>query len=422
MGEAREIRLRTSHRQPKPLRRVDEIHSYEHVKLHCKQKKRAFAEMTSLYDIPVDKAASSTLISSPLVQRRSNKKGGADDPKDNGEDWLEKVAASLGADSSSLRHKRHARSAGRACETTTPRRNRAGTPSYSHASSSLSSNSIVDNFLGRNDNHSLKPRASEFSLPLLSECPVRSWYGCLVFHKNDGRRRVGEVIIEQDKQWVEVVMDGALKKYHVKHLFVVPSDKFKVGDLVPSDLGAPSQSGTMSSELCNNQLIFWLCEKCNACNDGYHLACLSCGTMKPGSPERSIFLGVAREAMIRKDSHFSRRESTRLDMLNQPLSKTQIGMHSKQTCRGKIATISEVLPRFLRNVHQYQVNELSWTIRNIEDSVLCGERTPFPLGMIYRKFFPGYGFHDGRIIKVVRKLLVDNDRNEERHVLVYRCK
>ena len=437
LGEAREVGLRKSHRHPKPLRRVGESYNYEHDKLYYNRKKRAFEDAhpdiptASHYDIPVDKAASSTLLSSPSVQSRSNEKNGVDNPEDNDGDWLERVAASLGADSSSLRRKRFAHSTQKefpasshkhASETATPSRNRAGAPYNLSASSSYSSNScIIDRFLGRNDDNSQKSCASQYSLPLLSECPVRSWYGCLVFHKNDGRRRVGEVIIEQDKKWVEVVMDGALKKYHVKHLIVVPSDKFKVGDMVPSDFGAPSQSGT-KGEVCANQLIFWLCEKCDACNDGRHLACLTCGTMKPASPERSIFLGVAREAMIMKDSHYSRRESVRLDMLDQPLSKTQIGMHSNQISQGKIAEISEVLPKFLRKLHQSQVNEVNWAIKNIEDSVLCGERTPFPLGMIYRKFFPGYGFHDGRIIKVVRKLFVDNDRNEKRPVLVYRCK
>jgi len=38
-----------------------------------------------------------------------------------------------------------------------------------------------------------------------------------------------------------------------------------------------------------------------------------------------------------------------------------------------------------------------------------------------RKFFPSYGFHDGRIIKVARKLWVDGATNKERPVLVYRC-
>jgi len=37
-----------------------------------------------------------------------------------------------------------------------------------------------------------------------------------------------------------------------------------------------------------------------------------------------------------------------------------------------------------------------------------------------RKFFLGYGFHDGRIVKTVRKLLVDKETKEQRPVLVYR--
>ncbi len=89
--------------------------------------------------------------------------------------------------------------------------------------------------------------------------------------------------------------------------------------------------------------------------------------------------------------------------------------------RGKIPTINEVMPSLLSTIQSHQVNELRWTINSIEDSVLCGENTAFPLGMTIRKFFTNYGFHDGRIIKVVRKIWADNERRTDRPVLVYRC-
>lgn len=213
-------------------------------------------------------------------------------------------------------------------------------------------------------------------------------------------------------------MDGVLKKYHVKHLIIVPSNQFKVGDTVPSNFSLALKRGNESSALSSDQLTFWFCKKCDTCNNSRHLACQSCGSTKTASPERSIVLGEAREAM----SSCTDGERVGVGVRDQPLSCASIGTNSKQKCRGKIATISEVMPMMLRKVHQSQVNELSWAIKNIEDSVLCGERTPFPLGMLFRKFFPGYGFHDGRILKVVRKVFVDSDSNEERPALVYRCK
>jgi hypothetical protein len=89
--------------------------------------------------------------------------------------------------------------------------------------------------------------------------------------------------------------------------------------------------------------------------------------------------------------------------------------------RGKISMINEVMPPLLSTIQSYQVNKLRWTINSIEDSVLCGEYTSFPLGMTIRKFFTNYGFHDGRIIKVVRKIWADRERRTDRPVLVYRC-
>ena len=91
------------------------------------------------------------------------------------------------------------------------------------------------------------------------------------------------------------------------------------------------------------------------------------------------------------------------------------------TYRGTISVLNEVMPSFLSTIQPSQVNELRWTINSIEDSVLCGENTPFPLGMTIRKFFTNYGFHDGRIIKVVRKIWADSEIRKDRPVLVYRC-
>ena len=85
-----------------------------------------------------------------------------------------------------------------------------------------------------------------------------------------------------------------------------------------------------------------------------------------------------------------------------------------------ITKIIENLPTFLSGIHGKVVNNLNWSVNCIEDSILCGENKPFPLGLKVRKFFLGYGFHDGRIVKIVRKKLVDKEAKEQRPVLVYR--
>uniref|UniRef100_A0A7R9VLI6 Histone-lysine N-methyltransferase n=2 Tax=Pseudictyota dubia TaxID=2749911 RepID=A0A7R9VLI6_9STRA len=64
------------------------------------------------------------------------------------------------------------------------------------------------------------------------------------------------------------------------------------------------------------------------------------------------------------------------------------------------------------------VNRTNWCVQSIEDAILCQETRPFPLGLSVRRFFPGYGFHDGRIIKVLRQHIREN--GVHRPVLVYR--
>jgi len=85
-----------------------------------------------------------------------------------------------------------------------------------------------------------------------------------------------------------------------------------------------------------------------------------------------------------------------------------------------INKINEYFPTFLTGIHDKVVNNLNCSVNCIEDSILCGENKPFPLGLKVRKFFLGYGFHDGRIVKIVRKKLVDKEAKEQRPVLVYR--
>ena len=56
------------------------------------------------------------------------------------------------------------------------------------------------------------------------------------------------------------------------------------------------------------------------------------------------------------------------------------------------------------------LNCRQWKILSIEDAILCQEKSPFPLGMLVRRFFPRYGFHDGCITFVQRKLLFEEQK------------
>uniref|UniRef100_A0A7S4SER4 Uncharacterized protein n=2 Tax=Ditylum brightwellii TaxID=49249 RepID=A0A7S4SER4_9STRA len=86
-----------------------------------------------------------------------------------------------------------------------------------------------------------------------------------------------------------------------------------------------------------------------------------------------------------------------------------------------VLTIMSSLPKFLsQRLDTSHSNILNWKVNCIEDAILCEENNPFPLGLLVRRFFPRYGFHDGRIIKLRRRHIFDQKKGTDRPVLVYR--
>lgn len=84
-------------------------------------------------------------------------------------------------------------------------------------------------------------------------------------------------------------------------------------------------------------------------------------------------------------------------------------------------SLSTSLSQFLDQSRSTPIaNKLRWNLRSTEDAILCQESGPFPLGLLVRKFFTHYGFHDGRIIKALRQNILDPDSGRSRPVLVYR--
>lgn len=84
-----------------------------------------------------------------------------------------------------------------------------------------------------------------------------------------------------------------------------------------------------------------------------------------------------------------------------------------------LASISSKLTEFFACHGASLENNLNWNIRSMEDAILCQETGPFPLGLLVRRFFKHYGFHDGRIIEVLRRNVLDSD-GAVRPVLLYR--
>ena len=76
--------------------------------------------------------------------------------------------------------------------------------------------------------------------------------------------------------------------------------------------------------------------------------------------------------------------------------------------------------RALRRLFPKQSNPRDWQIKCIEDAFICERNEPFPLGMNVRRYFAGYGWHDGFIITVSRRDIIDNSEGIPRPVLLYR--
>jgi len=635
------IKLRKSKRRVKAPPKVDEIYQYEHIMKEASAAKKARLQgplaanqlLASLdYHIPFEKAAEFNFndTSENFGDLRSEKKEDDGDNKDDDKEWLEKVAASLGAaDTSTLRQKRTFRPSYRPLPTASlnelSHSLKASAKSlhpHSHAMKSDTA-SVCSTLTCTSDNNPAKvpsgkppdavlisnsPYASaevkNEPLTLLSELREGARHGRLVFHRNDSRRKVGEVILESDSNVVEVATDGTLKEFKAAYLLVVPPNHFKAGDHVPSSYGkpltdrlSPSRKShpkspnslpivKKSSTLSVGHLFCWFCKKCDTNNKVCDSICHSCNTPKIANSKRSILLGVAEnavagnvknveEALVRipfsdrpsipekliahllhakssgtsttelrlepcwtnhdtyfywmcgactmqnsfkrttcsacrqgkglahrspllkiaedaaKDSQTTddalllvppqerlliprdvidglvtcvfmiesrsgrrrrcskpkkegydycvdhcdpillsmpQADAEKSNVASQPCIGADLQSHAfinsecKPSHRGFIAAISKFMPSFLSGIKRAQINKLGWAINSIEDSVICGENAAFPLGMKVRRFFTNYGFHDGRIIKLARKLFVDNDTNEERPVLVYRCK
>jgi len=83
-----------------------------------------------------------------------------------------------------------------------------------------------------------------------------------------------------------------------------------------------------------------------------------------------------------------------------------------------VASLKSDVSNFLKSVSPYHMNDLKWNVQCVEDVFLSERNTPFALGLKLRRYFPGYGFHDGRIHNIEIKTV--NETGQERPVLVYR--
>lgn len=296
-------------------------------------------------DIPDDSAAANTLnfnASSEKVEGIGTIKNEADVSDDDDEKWLEKVAVSLGANTKNLEQKKLARpfikrlsttassldgpaqsnmakaDAASICSTVTGASDGKSGKRERDAKAPPAESVLVD-CESNTDNAVAEQSAPEGSLggsshnvplPLLSELSRR--FGCLVFHKNDKNRIVGEVILEEGS-WVSCSIDGVLKKYRAKHLIVVPSNQFKAGDIVPLSFcdmetehkragptknTRPKPHSEKKPALPVEHLFCWYCEECDAANKVFQRQCHSCNAEKTAESKRSILLGLAEKAVM----------------------------------------------------------------------------------------------------------------------------
>lgn len=195
--------VRRSSRATKVPRKVDEIYNYEHMMMTYAKKKPRATESVQLISstldkiIPLDKAAQSTLNlksalnSSDKAERGTGNthretKGTNEAPyESDDQEWLEKVAASLGAaaDASALPQKRPPRPGSRASPAPSLDERPMSTITCPSGSQVVKSDSS-------GDGTDVAPTEVANGAPVyLSQCEEGKQHGRLVFHKNDTRRR-----------------------------------------------------------------------------------------------------------------------------------------------------------------------------------------------------------------------------------------
>lgn len=609
-----------SGRQTKQPRKADEIYSYEHIqRMHTNKKTRVAEDpsspdkkgqllSSSFDDIPVDTAAEMFSFNAAAAASAGEKDSGEGSDGDDNE-WLEKVAASLGANTSNLQQKSVARPVNRSRSTASSMEGSAQTLKSSAITSSRLPTTITctsdKKASGKYDGDTFNqpPQSKSESadgevlapLPLLSEIAEGDRHECLVYHKNDSKRLVMEVIMEQNTTQVMVAVDGKLKQFRAKELFVVPSDEFKVGDIVPKSRTTAhivgkkpksSQGEKKPPALSVGHLFCWFCESCDSNNKVFAAICHSCKKARTDKSKRSILLQIAEKAVEDKSQTveeamesipFPERSSIPEKLIENLLAElsggsttdfnfepsfksvsdyfywmcgtcTMKNAYMRTTCsacaqgkslaeqspllkvaaeaangcqttddamlkvpqrekllmprvvmdalvtcvymiegqngqqrrclkkkkrgfdyceghihpslinkprveetfgstdsylhdgsesmsfaslqgselgpsvRSRIAAINSTMPSFLIGIQQSLANDRHWSLNSIEDSILAGETSLFPLGMKVRRYFVGHGLHDGRIIKVTRKMYDDEDRDKKRPVLVYRIR
>ena len=612
-----------SGRQTKQPRKADEIYSYEHTqRMHANKKARVVEDpsspdkkgrllSSSFDDIPVDTAAelfSFNAAAAASAGEDSDKEDSGEGSDGDDNKWLEKVAASLGANTSNLQQKGVARPVYRSRSTASSMEGSVQTLKPSAITSSRLPTTITctsdKKASGKYDGDTFNQPLQSLSesadgeglapLPLLSEIAEGDRHKCLVYHKNDSKRIVMEVIMEQNTTQVMLAVDGKLKQFRAKELFVVPPDQFEVGDTVPKSRTTAhtvgkkpksSQGEKKPPALSVDHLFCWFCESCDSNNKVFAAVCDSCGEARTDKSKRSILLQIAEKAVEDKSQTveeamesipFPERASIPGELVENLLAKlsgesttdlnfepsfksvsdyfywmcgscTMKNSYKRTTCsacaqgkslaeqsplleiatkaangcqttdealsnvpqrekllmprvvmnalvtcaymiegqngqqrrclkkkkrgfdyceghihpslinkprvdetvcspdsylrdgsesmsfaslrselgppvRSRIAAINSIMPSFLSDMQQSQANDRHWSLNSIEDSILAGETSLFPLGMKVRRYFVGHGLHDGRIIKVARKMYDDEDRDKKRPVLVYRIR
>jgi len=241
-----------------------------------------------------------------------------------------------------------------------------------------------------------------------------------------------------------------------------------------------SQSSDKRSHSVLESYFYWDCNVCTMTNSYKRLsACQACGQKRNSKSDFSALLQIAHEAtrdamsvkeaisnlphvhkqavpetvlnhlvtctaIVNKDQRRCLRQRLpgsdycSVHNIDTPLSLTatpnqmeastgMVSESSKQNGRKRRYSGVNVLKNDVSNflstkIQSNKQNVKNWTIHCIEDAILCEYQTPFPLGLLVRKYFVGYGFHDGYIKNIIRQTVQEpcGSSSISRPVLTYR--
>ncbi len=343
--------------------------------------------------VPIDTAAERTLVSETKIkhktERRSysdtNKSYDSDESQDSNLDiWLENIASLLGAGHKTKQSRKTSLAPSLSSESNSASSISSFSGSVAKLSTQQSSSQIDHCGLSSTSNSNIGPISSLSmqSMTNLIDIPPGKRFGLKVLKINCQTTHIGEVILEHSRGWIEVNMNGKLKKFRPRD-FVIAPDNYNFGDFVDVTsltqkkraLSSPPKSRNINAscevamkgkklrrnlldsscssstgikysrkplhEMPSNHLFYWCCKDCTMINTYSRDKCSACESKMSISCKQSVLLQIVSNAVIAAstvDEAISMIPEFHLPAIRKSVIHTVFNIHRKKFNGQKITT------------------------------------------------------------------------------------